>query len=1040
MSAHELSLGLAGMLNDIRSAGRGAPKARLEAIVDGHIPVLFKAIDAHAEESMSAPAKEQGLQALLAATTPREERIRESGGTPNPDGVLRIPWPWRKEHSDKAYSRPWAWGLAIAGAAGLLVLGVLLQSRRTEREQLIARPGPNPSLNAPGLPIPKPPPPMEEVPLVKGGPKKDRTLESEAPIVSREPETNVTVEPVPKPLKEPSVVARKQPEVGKFGRVMGEPKLVAYGSKTGVPVKRGLVVAYGSRIETGDMDKAEIRLSDGSVVTLAFNTTLTIPVSLNEGGARTITARDFELTSGSIVASVTPTKDHQKFTVETPVATAEVLGTEFGLALEKLGPATVRAVLQVKKGCVAFSNDFGGVVATAMTESTAALGSAPTEPRRVTSLKVYSFSWSSHRAGFDRLTSRLEGLKAAKSCVFPGDWSGLSAVTLTSGVLRIDDVLENSPAAQAGLMAGDIILAYNGRPLQSEEPIHHASYRAPGQNFNVRISRNGAEIEVVVRGSAGQNDLLGLPGGLDQALFDATWPALSGRANEALRRLEALAEQNPHASVYNNLGVVYETLDQMPPAIHSYQAAVRLDPTVPLYHHNLARALQNIGNLPRAVEEYEAAVNLDADYHDAIIDLAESYGLVDQNDNALAFVKSARSRLPHCPHILLMESFLLLRDGQRDAAIEVAAEATRMAPTFGYARFRHGLALTYAGRHEEAEAAFKNAVELSPEEPNYHNSRAINFESLSRPDLAEVEFQRAIELDPKHFNARINYGGLLSSMSRYSEAEPMLRMAIEINPRAPDAYYNLAQMLRGLERMEEAAEMLGKAIELNSANVEYHWVYAATLADLGKFKESMAAYENAVRAAPAIPDLRCALGWAQIENHRWADAVDSYRKCQQIDPKGPDVLSSLNNIGLALIHLGELGEAEAALAEALKLKPDDAEASSNWALLLAHKGTNLDEALDRALKTTQPNSYAQRFQVLGFVHYKRGEFDAAIEQLEKAAKGYGKVYLAADALVTLGKVYEAKGQVDPAKGAYRRALVIERENKEAADALKRLGG
>ena len=75
---------------------------------------------------------------------------------------------------------------------------------------------------------------------------------------------------------------------------------------------------------------------------------------------------------------------------------------------------------------------------------------------------------------------------------------------------------------------------------------------------------------------------------------------------------------------------------------------------------------------------------------------------------------------------------------------------------------------------------------------------------------------------------------------------------------------------------------------------------------------------------------------------------------------------------------------------------------------------------------------------LGFVHFKRGELDEAVAALVKAAERYGKVYLAADALVTLGQVYEAKKDTPAAIEAYRRALQIEPANRAAASALKRL--
>ncbi len=109
-----------------------------------------------------------------------------------------------------------------------------------------------------------------------------------------------------------------------------------------------------------------------------------------------------------------------------------------------------------------------------------------------------------------------------------------------------------------------------------------------------------------------------------------------------------------------------------------------------------------------------------------------------------------------------------------------------------------------------------------------------------------------------------------------------------------------------------------------------------------------------------------------------------------------------------------------------------------WAFLLARKGMNLDEALERAKKTAVPGAHAQRFYTLGVVHFKRGELDLAVEALKTATAGYGKSFLAADALVELGQVYEAKTDVTSAIDAYSRALTIEPANRPATNALRRL--
>ncbi len=60
---------------------------------------------------------------------------------------------------------------------------------------------------------------------------------------------------------------------------------------------------------------------------------------------------------------------------------------------------------------------------------------------------------------------------------------------------QIGDVLDESPAARAGIEAGDRVLEINGRAMRYFEDIEHAVQSAAGKELQLRISRNGKEFE-----------------------------------------------------------------------------------------------------------------------------------------------------------------------------------------------------------------------------------------------------------------------------------------------------------------------------------------------------------------------------------------------------------------------------------------------------------------------------------------------------------------------------------------------------------------
>lgn len=59
------------------------------------------------------------------------------------------------------------------------------------------------------------------------------------------------------------------------------------------------------------------------------------------------------------------------------------------------------------------------------------------------------------------------------------------------------------------------------------------------------------------------------------------------------------------ATLYNNLGLAYLQMSQLPQAIVSFQQAIALNPQFSLFYENLAKAYSRAGILPSAIGELE---------------------------------------------------------------------------------------------------------------------------------------------------------------------------------------------------------------------------------------------------------------------------------------------------------------------------------------------------------------------------------------------------------------------------------------------------
>ena len=109
------------------------------------------------------------------------------------------------------------------------------------------------------------------------------------------------------------------------------------------------------------------------------------------------------------------------------------------------------------------------------------------------------------------------------------------------------------------------------------------------------------------------------------------------------------------------------------------------------------------------------------------------------------------------------------------------------------------IADTYAaaGKYEEAEKSYKQAIELQPETASVHSNFAIALAKMGKVDEARAEFDKASELNPD--GAARNYfnlGAILYNQGiQMEDAEAAFKKCLEINPNYADAHFLTAQAM-----------------------------------------------------------------------------------------------------------------------------------------------------------------------------------------------------------------------------------------------------
>ena len=316
-------------------------------------------------------------------------------------------------------------------------------------------------------------------------------------------------------------------------------------------------------------------------------------------------------------------------------------------------------------------------------------------------------------------------------------------------------------------------------------------------------------------------------------------------------------------------------------------------------------------------------------------------------------------------------------------------------------------------------------------------------------DRAEDYLKRAVALYPDSFLPHFSLGAVYAGRSQLAKAVAFLRRAVELDS-VPQALYLLGNCLYEMGRCSAAIRHLKEVVRLDPAFEEaYHLLGLAYLdrkwhrKALDAFRQAQTLnpksmrYQDLVRylsgqASSPLPQVKGeARDWFQraerfLSEDKPDRALAAYRKAIIIDPENPTLLLSC---AMTCLTLNRSNETELMTRRVLELEPGEmlkatayatliealrsegkyregnrigetllVEGSSNFAKTIAYyemaynmaeMEEDLDRALDYARRSLEcaPEELRQfPLAALGWVHYKRREFEEAVEFLSRSSE------------------------------------------------------
>lgn len=235
--------------------------------------------------------------------------------------------------------------------------------------------------------------------------------------------------------------------------------------------------------------------------------------------------------------------------------------------------------------------------------------------------------------------------------------------------------------------------------------------------------------------------------------------------------------------------------------------------------YSLGQALRSDTSADYVLLYSRLARYLDPGHIDAAMMSAELLESMGRHDMAIAAYRTVPADHPGHALAEIGRAEALRRAGKADAAIEVLDQLARGNPDLPVVHVSLGDLYRELKRFEDAASAYDRALEIyvkrDADQWFVHYARGISHERIGEWDKAEADFRRALELNPDQPQV-LNYLGysLVEQRMKLDEAFGMIERAVAARPDSGFIVDSLGWALYRLGRYDEAVEHMERAAEL----------------------------------------------------------------------------------------------------------------------------------------------------------------------------------------------------------------------------------
>ncbi|HUS05560.1 MAG TPA: tetratricopeptide repeat protein, partial [Bryobacteraceae bacterium] len=234
-------------------------------------------------------------------------------------------------------------------------------------------------------------------------------------------------------------------------------------------------------------------------------------------------------------------------------------------------------------------------------------------------------------------------------------------------------------------------------------------------------------------------------------------------------------------------------------------------------------------------------------------------------------------------------------------------------------------------QYENANKAFRLAVDSSPKNPDYRVRWGRLFLERFNKEDAEKLFREALAIDENNPGAVLGLA-MVASNGFESKAVELAQKAIELDPKLVEAQELLAQLALEDNNQEKAASEADKALQLQPESLDAMAIHASI--DWLDDRKDSPWMAKILKINPVYGEGYATAAHFFVLNRRYEEGIQLYRKAIALDP---DLNHARTDLGVNLMRLGEEKEAREQLVKSYESGYRDALTVNSLTLLDSYK-------------------------------------------------------------------------------------------------------